>query len=192
MWRWRVELLPTENELKNETTIAHQQESALFLLQYIQNMKDKLNDAIAFPLWIQCDNFRSSSNANPKSRMSQKIHYEQEGGRTSSLETLCSTPLRREKNSLRSSLMSKCNRSICVAICSTALVSRITASRASVFRRVNPMAPIAATEIEAPATAATISIIGSKRQDYPTGLDRETTCVIRVACYERRCPAESF
>ena len=43
-------------------------------------------------------------------------------------------------------------------MCSTALDSRITASRASSLRRVKPMAPNAATEILAPAMAAMTSI----------------------------------
>ena len=43
-------------------------------------------------------------------------------------------------------------------MCSTALESRITASLASSLRRVNPIAPSAATEILAPAMAAMTSI----------------------------------
>ena len=43
-------------------------------------------------------------------------------------------------------------------MCSTALDSRITASLASSLRRVNPIAPSAATEILAPAMAAMTSI----------------------------------
>ncbi len=56
-------------------------------------------------------------------------------------------------------MMSVCSTSNWVAICSTAEVKRMTASRASSFLRLKPMAPIAATLIEAPATAAKTSIM---------------------------------
>jgi len=46
-------------------------------------------------------------------------------------------------------------------MCSTALVSRITASRAASFRLPELAAVIAATEIDAPATAAMISIMAA-------------------------------
>ena len=132
--------------------------SALFCFDRLQCVKDKLNNAV-IAQWRQSDQLRGCRDTNPKSRMRKEIHNQQTGGLASSLDTLCSTPLSLVNVSLRSSFISLCKTSSCVAMCSTALVRRITASRASSDLRLNPIAPIAATEIEAPATAAMTSIM---------------------------------
>jgi len=134
--------------------------SALFCLDRLQCVKHKLNKAVVLQR-RQSDKFRCCGNADPESGMRKKVHRQQDGGCASSLVTLCSTPFNLANVSRRSSFMSVCKTSSCVAMCSTALVRRITASLASSDLRLNPMAPMAATEIEAPATAAMTSIMAA-------------------------------
>jgi len=81
-------------------------------------------------------------------------------GEASNLETRCSTELRRPKVSFRSSRMSRCITSSCVAMCSTAEVSRTTASCWLWARLDRPIVLIAAQDSDAPHTAAKTSIMG--------------------------------
>ena len=77
---------------------------------------------------------------------------------TSSLVTRFSTWLSRVNISRLLCFISICNVSSDAPICSTALVSLITAAAASSLRRENPNSPIAATLMDAPAIAANTSI----------------------------------
>lgn len=124
----------------------------------LQSFKDQLNPTVFFDRQ-DCNDFRASSNDDCDNSSGRRVHDQQTGGLASSLDTRCSTPLSLVNVSLRSSFISLCKTSSCVAMCSTALVRRITASRASSDLRLKPIAPIAATEIEAPATAAMTSIM---------------------------------
>ena len=112
-WRavWRGTYSPAPIAVGGRASPYHQSAKAtscrrlLFWEDDLQCLDDQLHPGVLLDRQ-QGDNFRTSSDHDGDSSNGSGIHGQQDGGRTSSLETRCSTVFSLEKNSLRSSLMS--------------------------------------------------------------------------------------
>jgi len=127
---------------------------------HLQCFKDELDPAVFFD-GKQGDDFAACSHQNCQNSCCGGVHGYEWLGLPSSLDTRCSTVESLVNVSLLSSFISECKTSSWLAMCSTALVSLMTAFLASSFRLPDVAAVIAATEMDAPATAAMTSIMAA-------------------------------